>query len=114
MLITKYYYSNPANGTLEEYIPYVGYKVLENRPVPRISICGIFDNETKVLKIGCSRCSTKDKFDKKLGKELAYTRAETNPIITMKLAEGEVLSHVFFDQAKNLTIRILKMKHFKF
>ena len=114
MLITKYYYSQFVNKTIEEYTPSVGYKVLKRSPMPRITICGIFDNETKLLRIGCSRCSTKDKFDKKVGQELAQHRAEHKPVIVLQLAEGEVLSHVFFEQARCLTTRVLKMKHFKF
>lgn len=114
MLITKYYYSDPANKITEEYTPYTGFKVISRTPLPRISVCGIFDNETRLLQIGYARCSTKDKFDKKIGRTFAQHRAEHKPVITLRLAEGEVLSHIFFEQARCLTERVLKMKHFKF
>ena len=114
MLITKYYYSVPADKTTEEYTPYTGFRVIDRTPLPRISVCGMFDNETRLLRIGYSRCSTKDKFDKKIGRTLAQHRAEHKPVIILQLAEGEVLSHVFFEQARCLVERVLKMKHFKF
>ena len=114
MLITKYYYSAPADKITEEYTPYSGFKIINRTPLPRVSICGVFDNETKLLRIGYSRCSIKDKFNKKVGRDLAQYRAEHKPVIVLQLAEGEVLSHVFFEQARCLTERVLKMKHFKF
>ena len=114
MLITKYYYSDPAENTIEEYSTITGFKVIGREPIPRITVCGIFDNETKLLRIGYSRCSIKDKFNKQVGRDLAQHRAEHKPVIVLQLAEGEVLSHVFFEQARCLTSRVLRMKHFKF
>lgn len=115
MLITKYYYGSTSNpAEVEMYHPIFGFEKLGKITLPRVTVCGIFDNETKVLKIGYSRCSPKDIFIKKIGKELAYNRAKSNPVITMILSDNEVLSHVFFAQAKQLETRVINMKHFKF
>lgn len=121
MKIVKYFYSKPTFvetmvGITDEegnYLDEVVY-VRTRKPRARITACGIFDTETKKMKIGVARCSHKDIFLKSVGKELAYKRAETNPIMEVEVLNGETLSSVFFDQARLLDKRYSTASYIKF
>ena len=121
MKIVKYYYAKPlflqnANVLVDENNnPIQIRETRETRKsLPRLTICGIYDTETNILKIGVSRCSPKDLFVKEIGRKLAEERAETNPIHTTVVLPGEVLSHVFFSLAKTLEKRYSSLKSISF
>lgn len=114
MEIIKYFYGAGFETKLESWNPVIGYKLLGLKQEPRISICGVLDTETNILKIGCARCSPKDQFIKKIGRKLAYDRALSNPMVTLTLTDGEVMSHVFFQEARHLEKRMLNANYFKF
>lgn len=80
---------------------------LKRTPIPRVTICGIYDDETNLLNFGVSRCSSLDTFVKKTGRELAYKRAETTPVCTVTLRPGERMSNVFYSMVHDLAERYL-------
>lgn len=77
MEIVKYFYSRPEESK------------------NRITICGIFDTETKTMTFGASRCSKQDSFKKDFGRKIAYGRAQRNPYLETDVLENEKISDVF-------------------
>ena len=61
-----------------EVITTIGNPVGKKKSTPRVTICSIYDSDKSTLSFGVSRCSTKDIFNKKLGRKLALERAENN------------------------------------
>lgn len=121
MKIVKYFYGKPLftevmTSLTDEHGAYVEdiCYVIKRKPQPRVTVCGIYDTDTKELKIGVSRCSHKDVFVKSVGKGLAYDRAETKPIVKLYVMNGETVSSVFFDQAKLLDKRYSTVNFVKF
>ena len=123
MKIVKYFYAKPTfmqnvNVVVDEdgnpLCDDLRDKCTVRKALPRLTICGVYDSETRVLKVGVAKCSPKDLFVKKVGRELAEKRAETNPFHITTLHPGEVVSHVFFDLAKTLEKRYSLLKSISF
>lgn len=104
MEIVKYFYGDrtPVMKQCFEIHSYkdVEYTVYKQPPV--ITVCGVYDESTGKLNIGLARCSEKDNFVKKVGKELAYNRAINTPYIIVQLPIGSKFSNIFYDIAKTL------------
>lgn len=123
MKIVKYFYAKPTfvqnvNVIVDEngdpLCDDLRDKCTTRKMLPRLTICGVYDSETKILKIGVARCSPKDLFVKEIGRKLAEERAETNPIHTTIVHPNEVISHVFFNLAKTLENRYSLLKSISF
>lgn len=59
-----------------------------HEPRPVVTVVGI--HEVGILKLAAARCSEKDQFEKKVGRELAEKR----------LSEGKHVAHVFIDECR--------------
>lgn len=101
-MIVRYFYGDRTPIRIEEYHPTTGFSLIEEKPCPVVTVCGIFDEETGKLSMGIARCSEKDRFIKKIGRELSYSRAIENPQLVMNLRKYERFSEVFYDLAKML------------
>ena len=117
MKIVKYFYGKSTfiqnvNIEVDEHgLPTCGcYIPVLKKPLPRITICGVYDSETNKLTVGVAKCCPNDLFVKKVGRELALKRAETNPVCTISIMPGEIISHVFFDIARTLEKRYSSLK----
>jgi len=77
-----------------EVITAIGDPTGKKKSVPRVTICSIYDSEKKTLSFGVSRCSTKDVFNKEVGKKLALARAENNPIDVMYIENKAQLGKI--------------------
>ena len=82
--------------------------------LPRLTICSIYDDETKELSFGVSRCSEKDLFVKSVGREKALKRAEESPIEVMRVDDKRMLGKIFIDRCLELEDEFYDMKTFKF
>lgn len=104
MEIVKYFYGDrkPIITQCFRTHPYAEAEFTFCEQPPVVTVCGIYDESTGKLNIGIARCSEKDNFVKKVGKELAYNRAVNNPYITVQLPVGSKFSNLFYDIAKNL------------
>ncbi len=51
---------------------------------PRVTVAGIVTDNT--LKIGLARCSRNDQFARKKGREIARTRADEQPMVTIPMS----------------------------
>lgn len=106
-MIVRYFYGDRTPIRVEECHSMFGFKLIEEKPCPVVTVCAIFDEETGKLSMGIARCSEKDRFVKKIGRELSYKRASENPQLTMNLRKYERFSEVFYDLAKMLQKRYL-------
>ncbi len=75
---------------------------LSKQPVPRVTVAGIVDGKT--LRLGVSRCSTKDQFSKQKGRNVAKVRATERPskIVAIPSIEEGKLGRFFYEQAQLL------------
>lgn len=101
-MIVRYFYGDRTPIRIEEYHSTFGFKFVEEKPCPVITVCAIFNEETGKLSMGIARCSEKDRFVKKIGREISYKRAIENPQLIMNLRKYERFSEVFYDLAKML------------
>lgn len=93
METVKYYYSKPVfifkgaflriDGADEVSIPKQKYK--EGK---RMTMAGIWDQDTGEVRFGLSICHESDKFVKKIGQELAEKNARENPIMIVSHFSG--------------------------
>lgn len=119
--IVKYFYTKPTfvqsvNFIVDEHGNPVanGVKGDKRKALPRLTICGVYDQETNKLSVGISRCSPKDLFNKEVGRQLALKRAETSPTYVVNILPDEVISHVFFSLARTIEERYMNAKYIKF
>ena len=106
-MIVRYFYGDRAPIRIEEFHPTFGFKLIEEKQCPVVTVCAIFDEETGKLSMGIARCSEKDRFVKKIGREISYKRAVENPQLIVNLRKYERFSEVFYDLAKILQIRYI-------
>lgn len=106
-MIVRYFYGDRTPIRIEEYHSTFGFKFIEEKPCPVITVCAIFNEETGKLSMGIARCSEKDHFVKKIGREISYKRAIENPQLIMNLRKYERFSEVFYDLAKMLQKRYI-------
>jgi hypothetical protein len=104
-MIVRYFYGDRTPIRIEEYHSTFGFKLIEEKPCPIVTVCAIFDEKTGKLSMGIARCSEKDRFVKKIGREISYKRAVENPQLTVNLRKYERFSEVFYDLAKILQRR---------
>ena len=106
-MIVRYFYGDRSPIRIEEYHPITGLSLIEEKACPVVTVCAVFDEETGKLSMGIARCSEKDRFVKKIGRELSYKRAMENPQLTMNLRKYERFSEIFYDLAKMLQKRYI-------
>ena len=92
MKTVKYYYSK---GIHVRYLPcitddqgdvigYVSKNFAPSRKLPRVTVASVYNNETNTMTFGMAVCSPKDTFKKSTGRDLAYQRAITSPMCTIR------------------------------
>ena len=91
----KYYYSDAIHVRLLPvftdaegqplFIP--DSKAVTRKPLPRITVAAVLDTDTDTLNFGVAICSPKDLFKKSVGRELALSRAEEKPEVTVKVTK---------------------------
>lgn len=106
-MIVRYFYGDRTPIRIEEWHSTFGFKLIEEKQCPIVTVCAIFDEETGKLSMGIARCSEKDRFVKKIGREISYKRAVENPQLIMNLRKYERFSEVFYDLAKMLQKRYI-------
>lgn len=111
----RFYYSeeltiNSVEVLLKnESIVAVGKNFKYVRNFPRITICGIYDDENNTMSFGVARCSSRDSFVKAKGRELSQNRAETKPYKIVKILPGQKVSDVFMANAVEIDEEVLQM-----
>ncbi len=120
MLKPRYYYSDgffigTASVVVDDHGDLIDWTNVRNKkPVPRVTICGIWDTEKNTMAYGAALCSPEDQFVKKTGRELAYIRALEKPITTVYIKD-ESVSETFINYASSIEAQILDHPHsFKF
>ena len=88
-----------------------GNIVSKLRRIPRITICSIFDPNTKTLTFGVSRCSSKDTFVKSVGRKLAFERALTSPYKTVHVPDNEKVSDLCISTCVEIEREVMEMTY---
>lgn len=81
------------------------------RSFPRISICGIYDNEANTMSFGVARCSGNDTFVKAIGRNLSRKRAIEKPFRVVKIHPSQKISEVFMTHALNIESEVMMMEY---
>lgn len=79
--------------------------------LPRVTICGIFNDETQNITFGVARCDCKDNFVKSIGRKLAFERAKNSPYRTVFVHSLTELSKVFMANAYDIENEVLQMSY---
>lgn len=117
----RFYYSLPmvkatvvmVEGSVFDTDNILGYYSHTKTPLPRITICSVLNKETNTLSFGVAFCSSKDRFVKKIGREISYKRALENPILTLPVTKDNV-SKVRMQACEELEMKLWKMNPKKF
>lgn len=88
---TKFYYSAPMQIRRVPVITDDNGEVLFVydkveaicKKLPRVTVASCYDPDTNTMRFGVAVCSTKDQFSKKVGRELAESRALKSPEMTI-------------------------------
>lgn len=118
----KYVYSEPiAKVEKNVYVDANGNQIATTKSpnakyssLPRYTVCSILDEKTRTLTFGVARCSSKDRFNKKVGRELSLQRALNNPVCTIQVPISLKISDVTVDVALQLMNRYEQERTLKF
>ena len=117
MIIEKYYYTPVITREYlevltinNEIVAVGGTKRNESIRLPRITVCGLYDTESGMIRIGVSRCASRDTFIKKEGKSIAKKRAEEKPYKEVFIGPNRI-SESFLELAKMIEEEILAMTY---
>ncbi len=82
--VVRNYYSTPIMFAETAFVPHMGGAMSippqKFRVSERYTVTGIWDKATGNVKFGVAVCNVNDRFERKIGRELAEKKAETNPI----------------------------------
>ena len=74
---------------------------------PRVSICGVYDDEEQTMTYGVALCSHKDIFNKSIGRELARERAYKNPYKVVNIHPSYTVSETFMFHARDIENEVM-------
>jgi len=112
----KYYYSEPLYNAKMNVIVNAKQQVVmsnaivQQRPLPRVTICGVYDNEDNTMTYGVAVCSERDTFNRKLGQKISYNRAFVKPYRTVFIHPTDKISKLFIENAREIEKEILNNK----
>lgn len=86
----------------------LGYYNYTKTPLPRITICSVLDKEKNTLSFGAAICSAKDRFVKKIGRELSYKRAMENPMLVLPVTKDNI-NKVRMQACEELEVQLWSM-----
>ena len=116
----KYYYSkNYRRVLLDAILDDNGIiKSINNKynvdSLPRVTICGVYDNEQNTMTYGIARCSSRDNFVRRIGQKISYNRAFKNPYKIVQINPTDKISEVFITNAKLIEEEVLGKQITKF
>lgn len=108
MLKPRFYYTDPMYESevkmlfLDDKTPVAYKKPMNKLAFPRLTICGIWDTDKNTMSYGVAKCCFKDRFEKKVGRRLAYNRALEDPIRVIKISDIKNVSTTFIEEAQNI------------
>ena len=81
--------------------------------IPRITICGIYDDVEKTMSYGVAKCSSNDDFRRKLGQKISYHRALHKPYRVVNIKPEDKISKLFITNARDIEKEVLKYYNVK-
>lgn len=109
----KYYYSTDLHLAKMEVIVNNNHKIIATgsisnyEPLPRVTICGIYDNEEQTMTYGVAICSKKDTFRRKIGQRISYDRAFVKPYRVVQIHPSDKISELFITHARQIEYEVL-------
>lgn len=89
----KYYYTKPITFYSSSMFILDGVEQISMRKVKqegkRMTLAGIWNEDTGEVRFGMSICHEKDKFKKKTGQQIAEKNARENPILIISHFSGD-------------------------
>lgn len=76
--------------------------------IPRVTICGIYDNIENTMSYGVAKCSEQDNFSRKMGQRISYSRALKCPYRIVHIQPEDKISKLFITHAKDIEKEVLK------
>lgn len=112
----RFYYSLPLVKTAVVMVEnskfdtddILGYYSSSRTSLPRITICSVLDREKNTLSFGAAICSAKDRFVKKIGRELSYKRAMENPMLVLPVTKDNI-NKVRMQACEELEVQLWNM-----
>ena len=113
---SRFYYSTPWYKANVIILPDLNgdYELIPNgkiQPQSRITVCGSLDTETQILSFGVAVCSKDDQFVKKIGREIAETRAIECPLVKISADNKDEISKIFIETSAALIDLVSGMKN---
>lgn len=109
----KYYYSEDLHLAKMDVIINNYHKIVatgeigEYKSLPRVTICGVYDNEAQTMTYGVAICSEKDTFKRKIGQTISYNRAFTKPYRVVQIHPSDKISELFITHARQIECEVL-------
>ena len=74
---------------------------------PRVTICGVYDDEEQTMTYGVALCSRKDVFNKSVGRQLARQRAYQKPYKVVNIHPAYTVSETFMFYAQDIENEVM-------
>lgn len=113
----KYYYSEDLHLAKMNVVVNSNHYILSTtdaydyKPLPRLTICGVYDNEEHTMTYGVAICSSKDVFKRKIGQKISYDRAFIKPYRIVKINPSDKISELFINNARQIEHEILGSRY---
>lgn len=116
--VVRNYYSTPIMFAETAFVPHMGDAMSippqKFRVSERYTVTGIWDRAAGNVKFGVAICNVNDRFERKIGRELAEKKAETNPICEVPDVQTfEQFRHLVIEVGQNIEMALLMDKYGK-
>lgn len=118
MEVVRNYYSTPITFAQVAFIPQMGgaaaidprsYKQSE-----RVTVSAIWNKKTAMVKFGSTVCSLQDRFERKVGREIAQKRAKNDPICEVPdIQTYEEFRQIVIEVGQQIELEFLGTKYNK-
>lgn len=118
MKSTKFYYSKATYKVMMEAwtddngnVIFIPDKIMPGKleKLHRITVASVYDKKNNTLSFGVAICSPRDLFSKKIGRELAYSRAISNPAKKVILTSKSNIKDLSIGYANELIDKYTKL-----
>lgn len=114
--VVKFYYTRPLSFLEVAIVPIretVAVPQQKTRMSEQYTIAAVYDEEAKTIKFGLATCVPTDHFVKKIGREIAEKRAETEPFFEVKDFDGTFADfrHLVIEVGTNKEEELLYRKY---
>ena len=119
MKVVKYYYSKPLIFFSAAHVPQLNQTVApvqKCQESERYTIAAVLNEEAGTISFGIAICSPDDRFERKIGRELAEKRANESPLLVIKDYDPSTrqFGKIALDVAKSIELQYLTKRYKKY